>query len=132
GIRAQRAGLINRTGGRDQFHQVPSTAVTSDRKAPANHFAIRYQIRTHPQHFGHPTWRHPKSGNHLVKDDQSTVLACDLNDLSNELSALNQQSIVSRQWLQNYRGNLFSEFIEDLPHRVFVVQRRDESFARDL
>ena len=49
-IRAERAGLIDRSGRRDKVHEVGAAAVGRHRKPAADHLAVADEIGNHAEH----------------------------------------------------------------------------------
>ena len=56
------------------------------------------------------------------------MLARERNRLSNEFAPLNQQTVIRRLRLQNYRRNVGAVLLKDSAYGLFIVKGRDQGF----
>ena len=74
-VSGQRAGLVHRAGGRDLLHDVAPTSIGADGKPAAEHLPQAGEIRRHAVQFLGAAPGQPKSGDHLVEDQQRPLVS---------------------------------------------------------
>src|SRR5690606_39499324 len=70
----------------------------------------------------------PEPGNHLVQNQQGSLLRADLPDRLHVFGILDEQSVVSRNALDNHRRDTFFMVFKCLLYRVDVIQGGYQGF----
>ena len=101
GIRAQRSGLIDRAGRRDEIHQIGAAAVRRDRKPAADDLAVADEIGNDAEHARGALEAAAEAGDDLVEDEERARVAASRDEVLEPRLPLRQQAVVGRHGLED-------------------------------
>ena len=125
-VAAERAGLIDRAGGADHFHQLVAGRVGADRQAAADDFAQAGDVRLDVIAHLRAAPGDAEAGHHFVEQQQRAVLVAQLAQALQISGGGQDHAHVSRDRLDDEAGDLVGVFLEDCfgLFEVVVVRRR--------
>ena len=129
-IARQGARLIHGAGRRYELHQVRASPVRAYRKTAADDFAQTGKVRAHAGQCLRPSGGGAKTRDHLIENQQRTGLCADLAQAGEESLCRGDDSHVSRNRLDDDRGNLIGVSVERSLHRREIVVGRYERVGR--
>ena len=125
-IAAQCAGLINRAGGADLFHDLTASAVGTHRQATADHFSEASDIRFDIVPDLRPTPGDAETGHHFVEQQQNTVLRAKFPESFEISDGGDNQAHVARDRLDGEAGDFVAMEGKKFAGGVQVVIRNDQ------
>ena len=121
-VARERAGLIDRTGRRDEPHQIFAAAVGADRQPAADDLAEARQIGNDAAPALRAAGTDAESGDHFVEDQQDAVARADLAQALQKPRLRQHHAHVAGDRLDDERGDLIGErFAEPLDRRHVVI-----------
>jgi hypothetical protein len=120
-IAAQGAGLVDRAGRRDLFHQVAAPAVGAHRHAAADDLAEGGQVGGDPVARLRAAERDPEAGHHFVEDQQRAVPGAQRAQVLQVALARRQAVGVADHRFDDQRGDVVAGLVEQRGGRVEVV-----------
>ena len=130
-IARERAGLVDRTGRRDQLHDIGAAAIGADRQAAADDLAEAGQVRPDAEHLLRAARRRAKPGDHFVEDEQDAVAIADRAQALQEAVAGRDDPHVAGDRLDDDRGDLVAVPLDGRLDRRQVVVAREQRVGRD-
>ena len=129
GIAAERPRLIDRTEGRNQLHDLLSSAVCANRHTAADDLAISHQIRRDAKVSDCAVNLQTESGNDLIENQQCAVLVTELAQSRKERLFRHDYAHISCHRFDDDTGDLRRVLLEQPFHAVQIVINRREGIS---
>ncbi len=123
-IAAQRAGLIDRAGRRDLFHQVTAPAIGAHRHAAADDLAEGGQVRGDAVMRLRTAERDAEAGHYFVEDQQRAVLGTQRAQMIQIAFARRDAVHVAGDRLNDQAGDIVAEFVEQACGGLEIIERQ--------
>src|SRR5437588_4362110 len=131
-IARERAGLINRTLGRQLIHDLGASAERAHRQATADDFAERSEVRAHTEQFLSAAARYPETRHYLIEDQKRAFSRAFFAERLEKIVARKIKTGIRRNWFQNHSRNRFCVFAERRSNRFDVVERKRNGERRKI